>query len=583
MNENFSNIKTYSILDLFKSLKEERKLFIPNYQRPYSWDVDNADQLLEDLWSFYQNNSDPKGTNTYFLGSLVMFLNDEKTQLEIIDGQQRLTTVTLLARAIYTLLEENEIKDKKIDTLMEKISSILWVIDNLTNEPKEPKEMLLNLDENVMEEKNISIFKSIINGKKIDEKSKDNYTRNYLHFLKRIKELSSENQQGLIDFYTIIIQNTRFFTIEVNNLESALLIFSTLNDRGIPLSDEDIFKANIFKNKENGEEKDKFLKDWKSLNESARESGETIQKLFIYYMFYSRALENDISTTTPGLRKYFLEKKNDGNVRLYDKNVLETLKRISKFFDVIVQNEEIEGENWTSNLEILKKLDILYLYPNEFWKYPVITFYLTHSSNEKFEEKFDKFLGKLIYTVVRKYVEVPSLNGIKAGILKLNANIVNSMEPDFAFTFESNEDFKKKIIVPHINITSLILRIFAYSSEEQLELLPKKTQIEHILPRNWDGISVEKLGANTKKEVDACIKKIGNLLPLEKPVNSKASNHFLSGKHEKYEKSSILYVLKFNRENKEKDIWTISDIEERTLRVQNEIIAILDNWFNKTE
>ncbi len=74
------------------------------------------------------------------------------------------------------------------------------------------------------------------------------------------------------------------------------------------MSDADIFKAKIY-NHLNSEEKNKFIEEWKELDENAQYAGETIQSLFYYYMFYLRAKSEDDKSTTPGIRKYFSDNK----------------------------------------------------------------------------------------------------------------------------------------------------------------------------------------------------------------------------------------------------------------------------------
>ena len=74
---------------------------IPEYQRPYAWGVDQIQTLFEDLWEFTASIAGTDSKSTYFLGSVVSYEN-EKGEQEIIDGQQRITSLFLLLRAIYT-------------------------------------------------------------------------------------------------------------------------------------------------------------------------------------------------------------------------------------------------------------------------------------------------------------------------------------------------------------------------------------------------------------------------------------------------------------------------------------------------
>ena len=172
----------------------------------------------------------------------------------------------------------------------------------------------------------------------------------------------------IYQFIYALLNQVIILPITADTQDTALTIFSTLNDRGLPLSDADIFKAKIYNNL-NKEEKEKFIEEWKEVEEDSLRISESIQQLFYYHMFYQRALENDKVTTTPGLRKYYSANKFE---RILKPNILSNLRQILNLWEVISNKNVIEDEEWSKNIEILKILDILTSYPNEFWKYPVI-------------------------------------------------------------------------------------------------------------------------------------------------------------------------------------------------------------------
>lgn len=95
--------------------------------------------------------------------------------------------------------------------------------------------------------------------------------------------------------------------ITADDQETALTIFNTLNNRGLPLSDADIFKSYIYKKLDDTGKK-AFINKWKKLETDAEKVNESIQSLFYYNMFYMRAKEKDDKSTTPGVRKYYLDK-----------------------------------------------------------------------------------------------------------------------------------------------------------------------------------------------------------------------------------------------------------------------------------
>ena len=201
------------------------------------------------------------------------------------------------------------------------------------------------------------------------------------------------------------------------------------------MSDADIFKAKIYNNL-NKKEKEKFIEEWKELEEDSIRISESIQQLFYYHMFYQRALENDKATTTPGLRKYYSANKFE---RILKPNMLDNLRQILNLWEVISNKNILEDEEWSKNIEILKILDILTSYPNEFWKYPVVIYYLKYKEDKDFEKKFLVFLRKLYIELLKKY-KIPTITAVKSNILKLNVEIINTDKPIFDFKSLSEDE-----------------------------------------------------------------------------------------------------------------------------------------------
>lgn len=135
-------------------------------------------------------------------------------------------------------------------------------------------------------------FKQMLMTGEVDETSNSNYALNYQLLVQLIDEYSTNYPLSIYRFISNILNQAILLPITADSQDTALTIFSTLNDRGLALSDADIFKAKIY-NLLSKEEKVVFMDKWKQLSEEANSSGESIQKLFYYYMFYLRAKEND--------------------------------------------------------------------------------------------------------------------------------------------------------------------------------------------------------------------------------------------------------------------------------------------------
>ena len=542
-----------------------KPFIIPDYQRPYSWTSDQINTLFKDIWEFTCNEGGTDKEGTYFLGSIVFYENKNGEQ-EIIDGQQRITSIFLLLRAIYTKLSKPKEKTEEAKNFINKIEPLIWKTNKLTGKV-EYSSILLN--SKVISETENEVLKKILETGEVNEKLEDNYSKNYNQILELIEEKSVENALMIYQFIYALLNQVIILPITADSQETALTIFSTLNDRGLPLSDADIFKAKIYNHLQSKEEKKEFIEKWKELEENTQNISENIQKLFYYYMFYLRALENDRNTTTPGLRKYYSTNKFE---RLLENNVLDELKKILNIWEIIVNSTQfIENESWSENKDILKVLNILTSYPNEFWKYPVIVYYLKHKDKKDFEEKF---LRKLYVELLKKYIESPTINAVKSNILKLNAEIKNSDKPVFDFKSLSEDEIKEKIKIPHRNAVRMLLKTLAYDIQD--ELLPEKWEIEHILPVKWENSYDLRENEKIAKEK---IEHLGNKTPFEKKLNIIATNNYFSKKKLSYSKSKIEMTKEIGKIKSDK--WDLDDIVERDVRMTDRIVNILKLWNNE--
>lgn len=544
---------------------KSKPFVIPEYQRPYAWTEEQVETLFEDLWEFTTISGGVERESSYFLGSVVSYENENGEQ-EIIDGQQRITSLFLLLRAIYTKLvatPESE-RTAEANNFIGKIEPTIWRTDKLTG-TVDFKNILLT--SRVVNNEGNEILRAILESGKTDENAKDNYSRNYRYFQKLFDRHSTENPLMIYQFIYAVLNQAILLPITADTQDTALTIFSTLNDRGLPLSDADIFKAKIY-NQLEVEAKKVFIERWKDLDEQATDANESIQQLFYYNMFYYRALDQDTNTTTPGVRKYYAANKFE---RLYKKELLDTLFIILNPWKVINKGEEIEGEAWTKNNKIKQTLDILTSYPNEFWKYPVVIYYVCYRNEENFETRFARFLNKLLMELMTKYLMMPTINAVKPDILKLNSAIVASNIPIFEFKTVDVTQLEPYIHNPNRNAVRMLLKTLAY--EHQDELLPTKWEIEHIFPQKWQTNYFPKESDSTIKEK---IEHIGNKLPLEKKLNIVAGNGYFSKKKKEYMVSKIAITNTMGRS--EVMEWNLDSIMKRDLRISDEMAEIFARW-----
>lgn len=556
-------INKKSVREFLGSGKKEM-FIIPEYQRPYAWTDEEVQTLFDDLVEYTQERID----SPYFLGTIVSYTNtDEEGNIqEIIDGQQRITTLCLLLRAIYTKIEKMDHTDER-NNFIRQIEPALWQTDELTGKANRNQSLL---ESRVFESEYNAILTNILETGITEKCAKDNYSKNYRLCQELIDEYAKDEPLTFYSFINNILNKAIVLPIKADSQDTALTIFSTLNDRGLPLSDADIFKAKIYNNLGDSKARNEFIEKWQEISTSAEYADESIQKLFYYYMFYLRALENDRKTTTPGLRKYY---SSNGFYRLFEPNLMDNLNSILNFWMVVNNHEELKEEPWSSNFEILKLLDTLSSYPNEFWKYPVVNYYLKHKESQDFEEHFLNFLKWLFVNLCSRYIVTPTVNAVKQNILNLNAEIINNKKPRIEFRAVDKNEIKEELKNPHRNVVRMLLKLLAYDNENQKELLPDKWEIEHILPKKWQ----ESYFPNTsEEEVDNTIEHLGNKVPFEKRLNIVASNGYFAKKKESYKKSNISIVQELSQFHLAD--WKLEQIRERDIRISDRIMNIFENW-----
>ena len=557
---NAISVNKQNVKQLLESGKNS-KFIIPEYQRPYAWSDEQIQTLFDDLVEYTkQQNLESEKESNYFLGTIVFFENEDEEK-EIIDGQQRITSLFLLLRAIYSKLESMT-ETAEVKNFKAQIESALWEQDELTAQVNYDE---ILIESRVMNNEGNKIFADILKTGQTG-KSRDNYTANYILFSELIEKYTNEEPELFFWFIRNVLSRAILLPIRADSQDTALTIFSTLNDRGLALSDADIFKAKMY-NKLEPQEKDKFIERWQKLDEDASNANENIQKLFYYYMFYLRALEGDRKTTTPGMRKYYARNSFD---KLHNPNVLNDLENIMILWIAINNRIEVEGYPWTENMEIKQVLDSLLSYPNEFWKYPVVIYYLKYHRDTNFEPLFLRFLRKLFTELSAKYIVTPTINAVKTSILNLNLEIIKSPEPKFVFPKIDLNDLKSEMVNPHRNTVRMILKAISYESQDSL--LPEKWEIEHILPRKWQSSYFPN---RSDEEIEEIVENIGNKIPFEKKLNIIASNGYFNKKRESYKESKIQVVLDLYNEHND---WGIEDINERNIRISDKYIGLLKKW-----
>jgi uncharacterized protein with ParB-like and HNH nuclease domain len=250
------NVDQKTIFDLLSDKKAD--FLIPDYQRPYAWSEEQCQTLWDDLFAFAfpNNDSDQFDENEeYFLGSIVTFKN-EQSKSEVIDGQQRLTTIMLVLRAFYDKFAN--MQDKNSKPTRERIEKCIWKTDTFGSADKSS----LKIDSEVATDAHKTEFLELLRTGSATPSSTSQYVSNYRFFQAKIDQFLLGFASYFPYFPARLLANCILLPIEAESQDTALRIFSTLNDRGLPLSDADIFKAQFYKYYSLQSKKDEFISDW---------------------------------------------------------------------------------------------------------------------------------------------------------------------------------------------------------------------------------------------------------------------------------------------------------------------------------
>lgn len=537
------NIDQKTVKGLFQDSKSD--FLIPDYQRPYAWGDDECKTLWEDLFSFSfpNDNSDQFNDNDeYFLGPIVTFKNDDR-KMEIIDGQQRLTTLMLLLRAFYNKL--GHMQDTRSVKMKEDIEKCIWRANGFGEYNKDD----LKIDSEVATDNDKDEFLDILkNGDATGKHSK--YALNFRYFEKEIDTFLSHYPSYFAYFPLRILNNCVLFPIEAESQDTALRIFSTLNDRGKPLSDADIFKAQFYKYYSSLGKKDDFIAIWKNLEVIASEvfhpiSGTPLDELFTRYMYYERALQGNKSSTTESLRKFY--EKN--NYELFKKEAtLDNLVRLAHFWqDVNNQDEE------RFSIRILKRLFVLNYAPNGMWTYFVSVYFMHfHDDNDELEEEhFFQFLNRIIGFIWAYAITNPGVNSLRTPVFAEMVNIVNDTDVTFNnFLFDETRfraQFSNYVFSNNRAITKSMITWWAYTFATQpLLSLENAFDIEHIFPRN------RQQKENSLKNPHS-LEMLGNKSLLERRINIRASDYRFADK--------IKYYMGFQTSKGQKEGTNITELK----------------------
>lgn len=522
---------------------------IPDYQRPFAWEENNFQDLIDDLIS-------ANGGEQYFLGTLVLHKQPEKNTYHVVDGQQRLTSLLILIACIRDLITDPQYKKN----LQGKIVQEENKVDGIPEMPRISVKDRQTFREIVLEE-------SGTNKKYKEDQLAEPQTR-YIQAIKIFKEaLGKFTEEELQKFVQFINQRCTVIYLSTSTFSDAFRLFTIVNDRGRQLRRIDILKAQNISPDAIAIEatRDKVAKQWETMeNEIGEVNFESI--LFSMRMILVK------------------EKPQEDLLAEFDKRVFGKglLIKGEKFVDEIKIYCDLYRQIFTDK-DYLSKEDPNYL------KYKA----MIHIMDSEFEASewraclmyfAKKFSGASFYEFMLA-VEKIYLSQWCGGVRKDErfgdyAKILRSIEQEGkAEDVIKDLKFNRQAIFAAVSSKSLygvryakyfLLRLEVLSTENDVYKEMNAKSIEHVFPQNPSANS--EWGRDPDfKEHQQVVNSLGNLVLLSKSKNSSASNNDFAIKKDKYLKdrmSDYPRSLKITHE----DSWTIAKIKAATTELSQVIL-----------
>ncbi len=231
-----SQIQFQIQLEGVSTVLKNRRFKVPSYQRSYAWDVENVEALLNDISEAIRNKE-----SEYFLGSLVV-TGSKVPRFDVVDGQQRLTTVSLLIAAIKDIF----IRDGDAETAQSIRAEFISSTDRKTKE-KEPRLILNEVDNEVYQH----LLEGIPSAEdamftRQSHKKLLSAARQIFSFVDKVCEKSRDAEAELHDWLDYLEANLKVIVVTAPDDSNAFVIFETLNDRGLDLAISDLLKNYLF-------------------------------------------------------------------------------------------------------------------------------------------------------------------------------------------------------------------------------------------------------------------------------------------------------------------------------------------------
>ncbi|SIT13693.1 Uncharacterized conserved protein, contains ParB-like and HNH nuclease domains [Chryseobacterium ureilyticum] len=554
---------------------------VPEYQREYVWTEIQINQLLDDIFEEFDFNPNKE----YFIGSTVVFKNNDGFY-ELIDGQQRTTSIFLIICAFKQIYKEREIdtdtiermiKDKTVNSLGDSVDCY-----KLELQYKDSSDVLSKIANNLERPENL---------KGSAERLYNSY-ESVINFLKN-KFKEDEDPILLKKFFVYIYRKLKFIQIETPEINDALKIFETINERGVGLNPMDLLKNLLFRQVDRNDFNS--LKDkWKTLIKILEKNNEKPLRFLRYFIMSNYKVNNQRGEEIireEEIYKWFIKPENIAQCN-YEKKPFEFVELLLENANCYINffkglNKDGSKNVYLDNISKLgggafKQHLILLLagrnLPQDQFNYfakqietLVFYYFITKEQTKEFERNFSKWAKSILKITSQQEL----INFVRENI----APVIDAKENEYKVAFlETRQNNLQQYRIRYI-----LAKIAQYLDQERLgtyipqvldNYITKGVEIEHILPFN----PAQELRVEIGEEYDDLKIRLGNLTLLEKTMNIVVSNDFYSKKVNEYAKSPFYLskslsgldnigvnssVTRLNQKLKSFETWNKESIIER--------------------
>ncbi len=506
-----------------KIFSDDFAFTIPLYQRPYAWTTEHAGELLDDLIAFMGDSNEPVDELApYFLGSIVLIKEDEP-DAQVVDGQQRLTTLAMLLAALRTLIPSEFARDLT-PFLYEKGNAIAGTSNRYRLMLRERDAQFFQ--RYIQDEKGLEKLKEL-NPAKLSDSQRNIYD-NAQWFLEHLQKLSDMQRLALAQF---IINRSFLVVVSTPDLDSAYRIFSVLNDRGLDLSHTDILKAEII-GKILSQQQDKYTMKWEDTEASL--GRELFENLFVNIRTIYRKAKLQ-GTILEEFREYVFPTRQPTSTP--QEFIDEVLLPYADALDIITSSN-YQSHNGAREINILLKW--LNRIDNTNWIPPAMLFLTRNQSNPDVLKRFFAYLERLAASFMIRKTNINKRierYGRLMQLIERGDDVFGLNSPLQLLPGERREVYE--VLNGDIYLVRgisqyVLLRLDAALSDGTASYDYPTITVEHVLPQKPAVNSEWMKYFPTTEEHEKYVHRLGNLVLLSRRKNTQAQNYDFVLKKQKY-------------------------------------------------